>query len=358
MVLQNNTIMKAMLSRTVSYFPPGSFSFVMATGIVSIAVFQQQMPMVPQMLFVVNKLSYAVLALLIIFRTLFYPRDVLADMISPSRAPSLFTITAATCILGSQILLFSGPLSVGIAFWAAGLFFWAVLSYTFFTSTIVNIAKPASEERLSGEWLIYVVGTQAVAIVSILLSAHLDQSHERLLFAALCFYLIGSALYFVLIVLILRRMMFLDLSPDRLTSPYWINMGAAAISTLSGAQLILSANSLDFLQTILPAITLMTILLWSVTTWWIPLIVILNIWRYGFKHFPIMYNVQHWSMVFPLGMYTACTFQLGKATGLAPLVVISEYFIYVAIATWVIVFLGMVTSALRKIQWTGHTPQQ
>ncbi len=331
-------------------FNPGSFSFVMATGIVSIAALQWQMNAIAEGLFVVNLAAYAALVLLMVLRSVLYPGLVLSDMTSPTRAPGFFTVTAATCILGSQVLLLSGALSAGIVFSFAGLFFWAVLSYAFFTSVIVKEAKMAGEEGLSGEWLIYVVGTQSLAITSILLSAHPIPEREEILLVALCLHLVGIAVYVALIVLIVRRMLFLSLPPDSLSPPYWINMGAAAISTLAGAELIRHAGSWSLLRTILPAITWTTLMLWSITTWWIPLIVILNVWRYGFRRYPITYDVQHWSMVFPLGMYAACTFQSGITAGLAPLLVISHYFYFVALAAWITVFLGMVSSALRWIR--------
>ncbi|HUI66928.1 MAG TPA: hypothetical protein VL087_01800 [Nitrospirota bacterium] len=90
----------------------------------------------------------------------------------------------------------------------------------------------------------------------------------------------------------------MDLSPEKLIPPYWINMGATAISTLDGADLMLHAPPGSLLENVLHALKWST-LCWAVTTWWIPSIVILNVWRYSYKRFPIAYDVQHWSMVFP-----------------------------------------------------------
>ncbi len=53
-------------------------------------------------------------------------------------------------------------------------------------------------------------------------------------------------------------------------------------------------------------------------------------------------------MVFPLGMYTVCTFQLSKAINFTPLLVIPRYFIYLAFAGWLAAFVGLLYSLLFK----------
>jgi tellurite resistance protein TehA-like permease len=342
------TIMKQILVRSAAGFPPGSFSFIMATGIVSLSAFQQRMETTAAALFFLNKIAYAVLIFLLVLRGLLLPRELISDITSPSRAPALFTTTAGTCLLGSQYLVFSGDVRAGVSFWIAGSFFWVVLCYAFFASVIVRHEKTAGESEIGGEWLIYVVGTQAVAIITMLLAPGLGRRLDGMLLGAASLHLIGSALYFIIIILIVHRMMFRSLPPEKLTPPYWINMGASAISTLAGAELILQAGHGSMVPEILPALKWTTLLLWAMTTWWIPLMAILNVWRYGYKRFPIAYDVEHWSMVFPLGMYAACSFQLGNAMKLTALIQISRYFAYLALTAWIVTFLGMASGFIRK----------
>ena len=341
--------MKKFFSRVSIGLFPGYFSFVMATGIVSIAAFQQQqMAKTAIALFSINKIAYVILIVLTAIRFVLFPKKVFIDMITATPAPALFTITAGTCILGSQYIVLSGDFRAGYAFWVVGLFFWIVLIYAFFTAIIVTNNKSSHEEELNGGWLIYVVGTQAVAILSILLAPFMARHKDIFLFFAASMHAAGSALYFIIIVLIVRRMMFLDLPPEKLTPRYWINMGAAAISTLAGAELILHADDWNFLREVLPALKWITLMFWALTTGWIPLVFLLNTWRYGYKHFPLTYDVQYWSMVFPLGMYAACSFQLGKAMEQTVLIHISQYFIYLALITWIVTFIGMLSGFVRK----------
>src|SRR5262245_58668982 len=108
--------------------------------------------------------------------------------------------------------------------------------------------KPRPEEGLNGAWLLTVVGTQAVSMLACRLVPVLGGGDlDGLMFVALVFWLIGSMLYIWLIALIFHRILFLPLTSGDLTPPYWINMGAMAISTLAGVCLVGEADRMPLL---------------------------------------------------------------------------------------------------------------
>jgi tellurite resistance protein TehA-like permease len=125
-------------------------------------------------------------------------------------------------------------------------------------------------------------------------------------------------------------------------------MGAVAISTLAGTMLLAAAPRSSLLSDLLPFIQGLTLLFWSTATWWVPMLVILGAWRHGYRRFPLRYDPLYWGAVFPLGMYTACTFRLTQVMRAEMLTFLPRVFIYIALAAWGLTFFGFVRQSILR----------
>ena len=336
------------VSATAETLFPGYFSLVMATGIISIAAFQLNLKPVAWVLLAINLIAYAILWLLLLIRLLrFFPR-VKADITDHARGPGFFTVVAGTCVLGSELVIVLGQYRAAAILWIVGLLLWVLIMYTFLTAVTVQEDKPPLETGISGTWLLATVATQSISVLGTLLADYFTVYRESLLFFTLCMFLLGGMLYLMLITLIFYRFTFVKLTAVTLTPPYWINMGAVAITTLAGARLVIAAPEWDLLSGMAPFLKGFTLFFWAAGTWWIPLLFILGVWRHIRKHFPLVYDPLYWGMVFPLGMYTVCTVQLSKAISFERLMIIPRYFLFVALAAWLAVFIGLIHSLLTR----------
>ncbi len=339
------------LAKAVADLFPGYFALVMATGIVSIAGHLLGWPRLARALFWVNLPAYSTLLALTAARLVLFPRRLAADFADHARGSGYFTTVAGTCVLGSQCLLVAGWRGAAEALFGAGLALWGLVMYAFFAAVIVRETKPTLEQGINGAWLIATVATQSVAVLALGLGDPFGWPAEAVAFGALVFFLVGCMLYLAIITLIFYRFTFLPLATAALTPPYWISMGAVAITTLAGSSLVLARQRSPLLLELAPFLKGFTLFFWAAGTWWIPLLVLLGVWRHIVRRHPLDYDPQYWGMVFPLGMYAAATSRLAEALPLAPLAAISRIFLPVAIVAWAATLLGLV-----RILVSGRRP--
>jgi tellurite resistance protein TehA-like permease len=343
------------LRESVSGLSPAYFAMVMATGILSIGVSQLGAPRLGAGLFLLNIGVYGVLVALTALRIAWFASDVVGDMTDHRRAPGFFTLVAATCVLGTQSLLIAHNLPVAVALWGIGLALWGLLTYAIFVALTVKRNKPSLDEGITGAWLLAIVATQSVALLSALIATHSPQPYRlELNFLALSMWLWGGMFYIWMISLIFYRYTFFAFSPGDLSPPYWINMGAMAISVLVGAQLVQDTGGAPFLLSLLPFLKGFTVFYWATGTWWIPMLFLLGLWRHVYRRFPLRYDPSYWGAVFPLGMYTVCTLQMARALNLGFLLFIPRYFIFVAGAAWCLTFVGLLRHLIASL--SGRQP--
>lgn len=330
--------------------PVNYFAMVMATGIVSLACQLSGFDLLARALLELNIGFYIILWILLIVRLVRHPDRLLADLLSHGRCVGFFTIVAATCVLGSQLLVIAANPVIAAVLWVIGIVLWAGLTYTILTLLTVKRNKPSLPEGINGGWLLMVVAAQSVAVLGAQLAVPMGWTQTPVLFFSLTLWLGGGMLYIWIISLQFYRYAFFALSPSDMGPPYWINMGAVAISTLAGTMLAANVQHSAVVSDILPFIKGITLLFWATATWWIPMLVILGIWRHGFERFPLRYDPQYWGAVFPLGMYTVATYRLSQLLQVPFLEAVPRVFVYVALGAWCAVIAGLIWSLTVRAQ--------
>ncbi|HET6628387.1 MAG TPA: tellurite resistance/C4-dicarboxylate transporter family protein [Woeseiaceae bacterium] len=336
------------LARGAAGLFPGYFAFVMATGALSVAAHLLSVSWLAWALLVTGSIAYLLLWSLTLVRVFRFPARLVADMHDHTRGPGFFTLIAGTSILGTQYLVIADSVLPARLLWILAVALWVAVTYWFLTAVTVREAKPRLGKGINGAWLLVSVATHSVAILTSLLpwsDAALPAAH----FFAVCMYFVGCMLYLAIVPLIFYRLTFVRLPIASLTPPYWINMGAAAIATLAGSTLILVAPPGSSMSDFLPFVKGFTLFSWAAATWWIPLLLGLTIWRHGVARYPLSYDPQLWSVVFPLAMYTSATLRLVEALDLGFLSAIPAAFMVVALAAWTGTAAAMLLHLVRSL---------
>jgi tellurite resistance protein TehA-like permease len=326
---------------------PAHFALVMATGIVSIACGLLGLRPIGVALLWANSAFFVILWILTALRIARFRDRVVADLADHGRAVGFFTSVAATCVLGSQWLVIAEAWRLAAWLWAAGIVLWAAITYGVFALLTVKAEKPALADGINGGWLVSVVAAQSVSVLGSQLAQGFGDRAPHVLLFCLAMWLGGGMLYIWIIALIFYRYTFFPMQPSDLAPPYWINMGAVAISTLAGSLLVLAAPHSPVVRETLPFVKGLTLMFWATATWWIPMLVILGVWRHVYRRFPLRYDPLYWGAVFPLGMYTVSTLRLSQAIDAGFLIAIPRVFLFVALAAWALTMMGLLHQLIR-----------
>jgi tellurite resistance protein TehA-like permease len=188
-----------------------------------------------------------------------------------------------------------------------------------------------------------VVGTQSIAVAATSLPRPVPAALAVL---AVGTWAVGVVLYLILATLLAGVRLAYPVRPAELTPVYWVFMGAAAISVLSGAQILrLPPGRLE--AAVHAAVAGLSVMLWAFGTWTIPLLLALGAWRHLVRRVPLSYEPGLWGIVFPVGMYGVASHELGAVLGLRWLVTLGHDEAWLALGVWAAVFLAMAGALLR-----------
>jgi tellurite resistance protein TehA-like permease len=334
---------------------PSYFAFVMATGIISTGTFLLGPSWLSRTLLVVASAGLAVLSVALVIRLARFRPSVAADIRAPDRVFGFFTIPAGLDVLGVRLWYAGHPLTTAILAGVAAAL-WLVLAYGVPASLLLTRTHDSVLGGVNGTWLLWAVSTQSLGLAAAAMVPTWPSQSGLLAPFATGLWSVGLVLYLLLVSLILLRWLTVAMTPQTLSPPYWILMGATAITVLTGAKILGLPRTLPAVRATAGFVEGFSYALWAFGTWWIPLLVVLGFWRHFRHHWPLTYEPALWSVVFPLGMYSVATLSFGKAADLAFMKPLSRFMLWVAVAAWVLVaaaFLARVSARPRSRRRPG-----
>ncbi len=315
--------------------PPNAFAFVMATGIVGTAFTTAGMRLVGIVLAAIAVAGFVVLAAMLIGRAAVATGGIASDLRTPARAYGFFTIVAALGVLAALFAILGVPWVAMVAAIIA-VPVWLLLTYGMLPLLVLGSDSEEPVTRaVDGSWLLWVVATQALAIVFTALGAGI---------VGVALWGTGVVLYLLIVGLLAARLFGRRGSEAAVEPTAWVVMGAAAISALAAGRLALMPELLSAK----PFLSGTALLLWGFGTWCIPFLVIAAVWKRFVKRQPLRYETPLWAVVFPLGMYTVATQSLAKATGSHLLNTVGQVALWISGLAWTVVAVLGLVALLRS----------
>jgi tellurite resistance protein TehA-like permease len=319
----------------------------MGSGIISVGMLLKGFVAVSVLLLVVAVVAFVVLLVLTGWRLIAHLADVIDDFTDPRRAFGFFTLIAGTNVVGVRLAM-DGHHSVTAALLAVAALLWLVLGYVIPWTAVLGAKHRPVVATANGTWFIWVVASQSVAVSAASLEPVFTSVRTGLAVVAVFSWSVGIFLYAAAGVFVAARMMLYDLRPVDLTPPYWVAMGACAISVLAGARIVEMADA-PMVQATRGLVAGASVMFWAFATWLIPVLVAAGWWRHFVHGVPLRYEATWWSIIFPLGMYAVASIYLGRADGLPIVGAIGSVELWVAFGAWAAALGAMLVHMVRTI---------
>lgn len=332
------------IHETVKALHPGSFAFVMATGIVSIGMDQQGFTLISRVLLGIGLLAWASLMIALTMRLLNHRDKVIVDVHDPVVAFGFFTIVAGTDVLATRLVDVSWQTSAALLTFAAVV--GILLGYGVPWAAVLSRRERPILPHVNGTWFIWVVASQSVATAAASIQPHVSSGRAEVAILAVAAWSVGIVLYAACAVFVALRILLYPFSPVDLNPPYWVSMGAVAITVVAGSKIVEMAST-PVLDATSGLIGGLSVLGWAWATWLIPVLFAVGLWRHWYHRIPLRYEATWWSIVFPLGMYAVAGMLVGRADALPIVEAIGSSWLWVGAAAWLFASVQMARSWLR-----------
>jgi tellurite resistance protein TehA-like permease len=294
----------------------------MGSGILCVDLYAVGQPVAAAILLWFAAGTWLFLATVLALRVLYEPGRFARE----ARSPAALTGAAGTAVLGTA---FAGHGYYPVAAVMLGLagVSWALL----LTPVLSHWQTP-----VAGVSFLLTVATQGLAVLGATLAAR--SGAAWLVITAVAALILGLACYIVTVTHFALRQLLTGHGDQ------WVAGGALAISALACVKITKADDALGRLTWMHGSLDVAALVLWCLAMLWLgPLIAAEALWP------RLSYDVQRWATVFPLGMYAACSFAVGQATGITGIDVFARVWTWLALTVSLFVLSGLIRRSWRVL---------
>lgn len=352
------------LAHTIRTWQPATFSFVMASSALSIALHLVGYAFLSELLWAIAALALLVISCLFVIRLIIGWQSVRTQFTDPTTAFGFLTIPSAFAVLGSRFA-FAGMWTWAFALWVCATVVWLPLSYAvpwsaiahthgFFGTTTPTFTQETSAgnhllTKVNGSWFLWTTAAGTVAMLSALVAGRFSGlTQEALVIVALIGWASGLALYAISAGLLSVRILRYGIPPKDLGPSFWVVMGSLATSGLAGGEIALLAQRSNLAASVHDVAANISVALWGIAAWLTVGLILLSAWRLCVRRIPVSYSVELWSLVFPIATFASMCVRVGVVTSSDPLHTLGHACTWVALAVWTIVVIDGIIRRLIK----------
>jgi tellurite resistance protein TehA-like permease len=309
------------LKQALDGVSPASGAVVMGTGIVSVALASDRRHVLSLVLLAIAAAAWVALGVLSAVRAAGDRRWLRQE----SGSAATLTSVAATAVLAARAIGvgWSG-VAAALLVIATGL--WLVLLWPVLRGWKAPVA---------GVGFMVTVSTESLAVGAAQLAV---RDHTTwLLYAALGLLVVGLVLYGF----VLRSFDFRQILVG--AGDHWVSGGALAISALAAARIVLGWQDLHQAHAAAEPLKVLALVIWASAVAWLPALLAAEVRRPR-----LAYDVRRWATVFPVGMYAACSFDMGRAANVSGLTEFARVWVWIGFALWVLVGVSGAGRVLRS----------
>jgi len=236
--------------------------------------------------------------------------------------PASLSLVAATAVVGTRLALL-GWTAAGVGLLAGAAALWFCL-----TGEVVRRRRAPTQ----GSSFLLTVASESLALLAATVAFRARVGWlDDLALAPFCLGLLAypaTAINFELRQLAVGR------------GDHWIAGGALAISTAAAGEIALAAQRTACLAGVHGALKDAALALWCAAIIWLPALIVAELRWPRLSNDPL-----RWATVFPLGMYAACSFVVGRLIDASPLVQFARIWVWVGFGAWAVALGGLARAA-------------